>query len=54
MLLGLLGLLGVEGPVAFPSEPAGDVSYAVLVGLGGFAALVSLYLLLRRRSPRHG
>lgn len=47
----LLGLVGLEGPVAFQSDRAGDFSYVLLVGLGGFTAVVSAYLLLRPAEP---
>lgn len=47
----LSGLVGVEGPVRFAADRAGDVSYALLVGLGGFTAVVSAYLLLRPARP---
>lgn len=47
----LLGLIGIEGPVTFRSEVASDVSYGMLVLLGGFTAVVTVYLLLRPAEP---
>lgn len=47
----VLGLVGIEGPVTFESVAASDVSYGLLVLLGGFTAVVTLYLLLRPAEP---
>lgn len=47
----ILGLFGLEGPVMFASERAGDVVYYSLAGLGALTAVTTLYLALRPERP---
>jgi lysyl-tRNA synthetase class 2 len=48
----LSGLVGLQGPLSFRNELAGDVEGAVLLGLGGMTALTTIYLALRPPEPR--
>ncbi|MER5646905.1 phosphatidylglycerol lysyltransferase domain-containing protein [Streptosporangium sp. NPDC002524] len=47
----LLGLVGVEGPVAYSSERTADLVYYSLLGLGALTAVTTLYLVLRPDRP---
>ncbi|MEU8381952.1 phosphatidylglycerol lysyltransferase domain-containing protein [Streptosporangium sp. NPDC048865] len=47
----LLGLVGMEGPVAYSSERTADLVYYSLLGLGALTAVTTLYLVLRPEKP---
>ena len=46
-----LGIVGVNGPVKFTTEGGLDLSYDVLLGLGGLTLLTTAYLALRVPEP---
>ena len=48
----LSGLVGLDGPLWFTSERAGDVIAATLLGLGLMTLLTTVYLALRAPEPR--
>jgi len=48
----LLGLVGVQGPLRFQNELAGDLVGATLLTLGVFTAGTTAYLVLRPAEPR--
>ncbi|MFC7589393.1 phosphatidylglycerol lysyltransferase domain-containing protein [Nonomuraea antimicrobica] len=50
----LLGLVGIDGPIAFATARTADLVYFSLLGLGTLTAVTTLYLALRPERPVAG